>query len=198
MMKRTRKATEQRRIEIADAALRIVGQRGVEGVTVAGIAEAIGISGPALYKHYPSRAEILEAAMDLLLQRVISWMDSATNPNALERLRELVSSHASTMAMNYEGVVAPLFEFAASGPRSHLSSQLSLRLRAVLQRFLDILAEGQTQGTIRRDIDIEVMAWRLMGLTWIENLAMVEGMEEFVTSGISARTLEAILGEIAA
>lgn len=193
-----RKATEQRRIEIARAALRLVGEKGVEGTTMAGIAEAVGVSGPALYKHYSNRSEILEAAMDLLLQRVIAWIDSAKNPNALERLRELVTRHASTMAMDYEGVVAPLFEFAASGPRSHLSAQLALRQRAVLQRFVDILREGQAQGTVRADIDIEVVAWRFMGLTWIENLAMLEGMDEFVTSGISARTLEAILGEIGA
>jgi hypothetical protein len=37
-----------------------------------------------------------------------------------------------------------------------------------------------------------------MGLTWIENLAMLEGMDEFVTGGTSARILEGILHEIAA
>ena len=164
---------------------------------MARIAEAVAISGPALYKHFSSRDEILEAAMDLLLQRVIAWVDSATDPNALERLRELGTRHASNIAMNYEGVVAPLFEFAASGPRSHLSSQLALRQRAVLHRFVDIILEGQAQGSIRSDIDVQAAAWILLGLTWIENLSMLEGMDEFVTEGTSARILDGILREIA-
>lgn len=193
-----RKSREERRAEIAAAALKTVGEYGVEGATMVRIAGAVGISGPALYKHFANRAEILEAAMDLLLVRVISWLDSSRNPNALERLRELGTKHSSTIATDYEGVVAPLFEFAAAGPRSHLSGQLAQRQRAALQRFVAIIEEGQSQGTIRRDLDVEVAAWTLMGLTWIENLAALEGMEEFVTEGISSRMLERTLADISA
>jgi TetR/AcrR family transcriptional regulator, fatty acid metabolism regulator protein len=193
-----RKTREERRAEIAAAALNIVGEYGVQGATMARIADSVGISGPALYKHFSGRDEILEAAMDLLLLRVVSWLDSSANPNALERLRELGSRHALTLAADYEGVVAPLFEFAAAGPRSQLSGQLARRQRAALQRFVGIIEEGQTQGTIRRDIDVQVTAWSLMGLTWIENLAALEGMEEFVTDGVSSRMLDRILAEIAA
>jgi AcrR family transcriptional regulator len=193
-----RRSREERRAEIAAAALKIVGEYGVQGATMARIADEVGISGPALYKHFSGRAEILEAAMDLLLVRVVSWLDSSTNPNALERLRELGARHASTIAADYEGVVAPLFEFAAAGPRSHLSGQLAHRQRAALQRFVSIVREGQAQGTIRPDIDVQVVAWSLMGLTWIENLAALEGMEEFVTEGVSAGMLDWILTAIAA
>ena len=193
-----RKTREERRAEIAAAALKIVGEYGVQGTTMARIADAVGISGPALYKHFTGRTEILEAAMDMLLVRVVSWLDSSRNPNALERLRELGTRHALTIAADYEGVVAPLFEFAAAGPRSQLTGQLAQRQRAALQRFVAIIEEGQAQGTIRRDIDVQVMAWSLMGLTWIENLATLEGMEEFVADGVSKRMLDRILAEIAA
>lgn len=37
-----------------------------------------------------------------------------------------------------------------------------------------------------------------MGLSWIENFAILEGLEEFVTDGTSATTLDWILNEIAA
>jgi AcrR family transcriptional regulator len=192
-----RKTREERRAQITAAALKIVGEYGVHGATMARIADAVGISGPALYKHFSGRDEILEAAMDLLLVRVVSWLDSSTNPNALERLRELGTRHALTVAADYEGVVAPLFEFAAAGPRSQLTGQLAQRQRAALQRFVAIIEEGQVQGTIRRDIDMQVTAWSLMGLTWIENLAALEGMEEFVADGVSKRMLDRILAEIA-
>ncbi len=192
-----RKNREERRAEIAAAALKIVGEYGLQAATTASIADAVGISGPALYKHYAGRDEILEAAMDLLLVRVVSWLDSSKNPDALQRLRDLGARHASTMATDYEGVVAPLFEFAAAGPRSQLSGQLAHRQRAVLHRFVGIIEEGQGQGPIRRDVDVDVTAWSLMGLTWVENLAALEGMDEFVKDGVSSRMLDKILADIA-
>lgn len=188
-----RKSREKRRAEIAAAALKVVGEHGVQGATMSRIAEAVGISGPALYKHFSGRAEILEAAMDLLQQRVRSWLDSSDHPDAVERLRELGAVHASTVAANYEGVVAPLFEFVAASPRSELKEQMGRRQRETLQKFIDILEEGQRQGTIRGDIDTLVVAWSLLGVTWMENVAMLEGVDEFVSDGISARMLDGIL-----
>ena len=185
-----------RRQQIADATLRVVGGYGVQGTTMARVAAHVGISGPALYKHFSNRSEMLEAAMDLLLERVTAWLDSSTNPDALERLRELGLRHASSIATDYEGVVAPLFEFVASGPRSQLTEQMARRQRATLQKVVDIITEGQRQGTIRRDIDVQVAAWSLIGLTWMENFALLEGMTEFVTDGISAKMLNRVLGEI--
>jgi AcrR family transcriptional regulator len=191
-----RKTREERRLEIADAALRIVGEYGVQGATMSRIAEAVGISAPALYKHFGGRTEILEAAMDLLQTRVTSWLDSSASPHAIERLRQLGTRHASTITADYEGVVAPLFEFVAASPRSDLKEQMGRRQRETLQKFINILEDGQRQGSVRNDIDTLVVAWSLMGLTWMENVAMLEGVDEFITDGISARMLEGVLKDI--
>jgi AcrR family transcriptional regulator len=193
MMASMRKSREERRAEIAAATLRIVGEYGVQGATMSRIAEAVGISGPALYKHFAGRSEILEAALDLLQQRVTSWLDSSDHPDAVERLRELGAGHASAVAENYEGVVAPLFQFVAASPRSELKEQMGRRQRETLQRFIDILQDGQRQGTIRKDVDLLVVAWSLLGVTWMENVAMLEGVDEFINDGISARMLDGIL-----
>jgi AcrR family transcriptional regulator len=196
-MGRMRKTRDERRLEIADVTLRIVGEYGVQGATMSRIAEAVGISAPALYKHFGGRTEILEAAMDLLQTRVTSWLDSSASPDAIERLRQLGTRHIDTIAADYEGVVAPLFEFVAASPRSDLKQQMGRRQRETLQRFIDILQEGQRQGSVRGDIDTLVVAWSLMGVTWMENVAMLEGVDEFITDGISGRMLEGILRDIA-
>lgn len=195
-MSHVRRTREERRVEIAAAALKVVGEYGVQGATMARIADEVGISGPALYKHFDSRAEILGAALDELQQRVTSWLDSSTHPDALERLRQLDAKHISTIARDYEGVVAPLFEFVAASPRSDLKQQMGRRQRETLQKFIAIIEEGQRQGSIREDIDTVVVAWKLMGLTWMENVAMLEGVDEFITDGISNRILESILKDI--
>jgi len=55
---------------------------------------------------------------------------------------------------------------------------------------------GKEQGTIRGEVDSKVVAWSLMGVSWIENFAILEGLEEFVTDGTSATMLGWILSEI--
>ncbi len=79
----------ERREQVATVALRVISQYGVQGATLRRIAEAAGISSPALYNHFSGRQEILECALDILLERTLAWVDSSSNPNMLERLREL-------------------------------------------------------------------------------------------------------------
>jgi AcrR family transcriptional regulator len=164
---------------------------------MARIAEAVGTSVPALYKHFANRSEIFEAAMDLLFERISLWLDSSTNPNTIERLRELGTRHAAIMGANYEGVIAPLFEFVAASPRSDLSEQMGKRQRAALRKFQEIVEEGKEHGAIRKETDSEAVAWSLIGLGWVENAAILQGLEEFVTEGISARMLDSLLRAIA-
>ena len=48
---------------IADKALELFSQRGYQGVTVADIAEAVGIKAASLYKHYPSKQQIFDSLL---------------------------------------------------------------------------------------------------------------------------------------
>ena len=50
---------ETRRDQIARAALKIVGESGVSGLTTAAIAREVGISEAALYRHFKNKDEIL-------------------------------------------------------------------------------------------------------------------------------------------
>ena len=52
--------TTAKRTEIADAALRIIGERGITALTMASLAEELGVSPGAPFRHFSSRNEILE------------------------------------------------------------------------------------------------------------------------------------------
>jgi hypothetical protein len=75
---------------------------------------------------------------------------------------------------------------------------MAKRRRAALGRFIEFVERGKEQGTICGEVDRKVVAWSLMALSWIENFAILEGLEEFVTDGTSATMLDWILDEIAA
>lgn len=80
-----------RREQILSTAAELFAARGFHGVSVADLGAACGISGPALYKHFPSKqamlAEMLTAISERLLavgrERVAAGGDPATALRAL-------------------------------------------------------------------------------------------------------------------
>jgi len=178
--------------------LEIIAREGVHAATLGRIAEAAGIATPSLYNHFSGRKEILELASDLLLERVFAWIDSSTNPNMLERLRELGGLvHESRIASDQEWVIMPLFELAIAARAEGLIERMGRNQLLVLQRFVEIVEEGKRQGTIREDADPEVVGWSLMGLGWTKDFALLEGLDQFVTAGTARRILDNILAAVA-
>jgi AcrR family transcriptional regulator len=196
--RRGRWTRKERRAQVAAVTLEIIAREGVRAATLVRIAEAAGIATPSLYNHFSSRKEILEAASDLLLDRVLAWLDSSSNPNMLERLRELGGSiHETRIGPDHEWVITPLFELAVAARGEGLTEQMGRNQMLVLQRFVDIVEEGKRQGTVREDADPQVVAWSLMGLGWTKDFALLEGLDQFIMDGTADKILENVLERIA-
>lgn len=60
----TRKPAEDRRREIADAALHVVAAEGLGRFTSLAVAREVGVSDAALFRHFPSMDAIVDAAID--------------------------------------------------------------------------------------------------------------------------------------
>lgn len=56
--------TEQRRLQIADAALKVIAQQGLGRFTTQAIAAEVGITDGTLFRHFGSKEEIVLAALD--------------------------------------------------------------------------------------------------------------------------------------
>ena len=81
----------ERREQILDVAARLFAERGFHGVSVGDIGKAVGVSGPALYKHFDSKdavlAEMLVAISERLLTEARERVARASGPvDALARL----------------------------------------------------------------------------------------------------------------
>jgi AcrR family transcriptional regulator len=80
-----------RRQQILDTAAELFAERGFHGVSVHDIGAACGISGPALYKHFTGKAELLAASLTdisetLLKEGSARASDAASPAEALDAL----------------------------------------------------------------------------------------------------------------
>lgn len=93
--RRTRKSASDRKAEIQQTTLDLAFEVGPDHVTTGMIAAKLGLTQPALYKHFPKKGDIWAAIADQLGQRVGANIAraTATTTDPLERIRLLVLGH---------------------------------------------------------------------------------------------------------
>lgn len=195
-MTRPYRRGEIRKREIVDATLRLISRDGVKAATLNRIAAAVGITTPSLYGHYENRRGILLDAMEAVFERVRALHCSSSNPNALERLREISLNHTKMAAE--EGFAMAFVEFIAAPPNEGLREIFGANQLVLVEDLANIIREGQQQGTIRKDVDPSQIAWMLACRAWTEDLALLMGITEHWNQGRSKLMLDHILEFIAA
>jgi len=166
-------ARGNRRAEIAEAALRIIATRGVAALTTTAVAEELGVTSGALFRHYPSRDAILVEVAARVEEILRANIPAADLPPP-DRLERFVRQRASTAA-GHAGVLRLMVseQFMLALPEAAAS-----RLRGVIvetQRFLvATLSEGAAAGIFRSDIGAEELAIVVMGVT--QMLAILGGL----------------------
>ena len=85
-----------RRGTILHAALELFEQRGFQGVGIDEVGDAAGISGPAVYRYYDSKVDLLVDAYEQAGERVLVGVDDAIRRarSAPDALRRLAASYA--------------------------------------------------------------------------------------------------------
>jgi AcrR family transcriptional regulator len=130
-----------RRAQILDTAARLFADRGFHGVSVAELGAACGISGPALYKHFPSKdamlAEMLVEISEELLR--VARARAAAASDAGSALQALVSWHVE-FALRHKPLIVVQDRDWASLPERARERVRSLQ-RAYVDLWADRLAE---------------------------------------------------------
>jgi AcrR family transcriptional regulator len=157
-----RRSTEERQVEIADAALRILGDRGVTGMTVTAVAKEVGLTGGALYRHFPSTDAILEA----VALRVTELLDAATPPATLAPrawLLELANLRTATVG-GHAGLSRLLLneQLTLSLPPAAIET-LAGAVKRTRDGIVRALEAGQTSGEFRADIPAQALVPIVLG-----------------------------------
>jgi AcrR family transcriptional regulator len=193
-----RKTKAERRREIVEAAVQLIGKYGVQGTTVSRIAHAAGIARGALYQHFPNREAVLEAALDAWRERSSAWMVHADEEDVGARLLRMGQAHSSWALSEYNTFVRPFFQLVASNRETALTRSIIERQQEDFRYLVEIVEEGKRQGSITEEVPSGDVAWSLLLHAWGEDIARLMGVEQFITEGTSQRILARLLDAYAA
>lgn len=157
--------TRVRQEQIAEAALSLVARQGSKGLSIARVAGRIGVVPSAIYRHYSSKDEVLDAVLDLIRDRLLANVKAVREESteALDRLHHLLARHVRLLRENQE---IPRVVFAQELENGH--SGRRARMYETVQEYLDqiakIVRQGQQNGQIGSEFTSEAVSMMFLGI----------------------------------
>lgn len=155
---------EARRAATVDAVLDLAAGRNPGDITTAAIAQKMGLTQGALFRHFPSKEAIFAAAMETVAARLLARVDAAAQaaPSALAALEAVFMAHVDFVT-THPGVPRMLFgelqrpgDSAPKQAAQALIRQYDARLRALLEH-------GRTTGELDAALDVSAAAVLFIG-----------------------------------
>ena len=167
------------------------------GFVVLRISSGLGLTRAALYKFFPNREAMLEAALDLLVERVPRWIARSPGDTVFEHLMGMGSQFGPLGLSVFESFTRPWFQFAAASGTGKVTQELAKRQLMFVRDFAVLVEQGKRDGSIREDADTNLIAWSLMMWAWAADVARLVGLEQVMGSETSVEIFTRMLGDIA-
>jgi AcrR family transcriptional regulator len=152
--------------KIANAARRLLEREGADAVTMRRVAEAVGITAMAVYRHYPNRAGLLNTLADEgfeeLAMRLERLKPKGETRERLEAIMNVFLNHALEKPRLFELMFLKPREGARRFPEDFRAGK-----SPTANPSARVLAEGMDAGDLRKD-DV----WEIV----FETGALLQGM----------------------
>lgn len=160
-MATSRLPTEERRTQIADAALRIISSRGVHRLTAMELANEVGIADGTIFRHFKDKKAIVRAAIERLESLLFEEGDPAQE-DPIERLQAFFIRRLRLVQKLPSVFLAAFSDRLLEAAEDDAALVHSIIERS--QRFVrDCLAEAQEKGLIASSLSIDVLTTIVMG-----------------------------------
>lgn len=152
---------EQRREQLLDAALKVIAEKGYEGISVEAVSREAGVTRPVVYDHFPNLAQLLQALIAReeryslgQLSEVVPQPPDPGNPVNLlaagvRRFLEAVSARPATWRL----ILLPL-DGTPAIVRDHVNSNRAM----ILSRIERLVKWSVERGQLPSDLDAELSA----------------------------------------
>lgn len=175
-----RLTSESRQAEIVAAALRLARERSPALITTTDLAQAIGVSQGALFKHFESKEAIWLAAMEWVREHLLHELRAAAaSARPLEALRQMFDAHVA-FVVAHPGVPRMIFHELQQPADSPLKESVRGLMKGYRQLLLSLLKQAAQDGELAADLDAQAAATLFVGI--MQGLVMQSMLTGHVTT----------------
>jgi AcrR family transcriptional regulator len=145
---RQRLSAEERQDEIIKAAVDLAGAQGMDNVTTQGIADVVGVTQGAIFRHFPTKETIWIAVVHWIRGRLMGVVDIAASQarDPLDAIERIFFAHIGFAEKN---PAVPRLLFSANPQLKQLLKEM---LAGYEEKIAALLAHAKTQSLVRPDL----------------------------------------------
>jgi len=170
-MNRKHLPADERRAATVEAVIELAADQNPSNITTTAIAQHMGLTQGALFRHFPTKETILQAVMvwvaDFLLERIAKAAEGAASP--LKALEAVFMAHTGFIS-EHPGVPRILFGELQQPGETLAKQTVQTLLRNYGERLHDLLEAGKAQGEL--DAKLNVSAAAVLFIGTIQGLVM--------------------------
>ena len=153
-----------RQKEITKVALELISEKGIQGLTIKNLARKIGITEPAIYRHYDSKIDILIAVLDLFKQNTEQLFEKElkNEGKAIDKIEHLFTKHFNSFSAT-PALVSVIFSEEIFRNEPVLIDKIAEVMGKNDKILNTIISNGQKNGEIRTDIEAKYLSTIVMG-----------------------------------
>jgi len=190
MIKQT---TEIRQKQIKKAVLQIISTQGLGKLSTRNLAEKVGVTEGALFRHFKTKKDMLLSIIDDVKYELLTQQEKIVNSNfkANERLFKFLCAHVKYLIKN-KGITILLFSEATHMDDKEMKKRLYDILSFQKKCVKKIIKDGITEGLWDKKINTENVAMLYMGIPITLNIELILNREGFKQEHFCQRMTELI------
>lgn len=168
---RVRKTAEARKTEIINATLRLADKLGPERLTTEAVADAVGLTQPGIFRHFPKKQDLWEAvAAKVGTMMEVCWQKAQKgDAGATDRIRALIGAQLRLIQAT-PAIPAILFSRELHTRNKGLRTAFFGLMNRFHRLISDLVAHARATGELRADLDSDDAAFLIIGL--VQGLAL--------------------------
>ncbi len=153
-----------RQTEIISAAFTLIANQGVQKLTIKKLGQAIGVSEPAIYRHFASKRDILVGIVERLIAiKNETWQRAQAEKESPLAALQLFFTLQSQRFEEFPPLAIMLFPEDIFRNDPELLSRIHLVMKSTTQDIEALIREAQKQGHIRSTIDAQTASLLVTG-----------------------------------
>ncbi|MCK5535571.1 MAG: TetR/AcrR family transcriptional regulator [Bacteroidales bacterium] len=153
-----------RQNEILVSSIKIIAEKGVQGFTIKNLSNEIGISQPAIYRHFESKTEILLTILNQFktFTSIVSERIASSNMNSYEKIH-IIYSELMKKFIETPSLVSVIFAEEIFKSEKILNEKVGEIMMLNEKMLYSIVSEAQQKNEICGDFDAKYFVLFIMG-----------------------------------
>jgi len=154
----------ERQLEIIQVTMDIIVRQGTQKLTIRNVAEAIGVSEPAVYRHFASKHALLVSLLEHLQQSIVPVFNTLHSENT--SFNHAVETFLHTLFSNIEAnpaYASLVFTEEAFHSDNNLRPLLKDILSGILIKLETAIGRFQSNASCRTDLSAHELAKMMLG-----------------------------------